>query len=92
MPQVIPVTQTAPSLQHVLVLGDDTKAKLTIQHRPLNKSARLDAMGTYLKAVWTSTPTLGEAGRCGGERVHDNALSAGPPLLVSRVTIPAQIS
>lgn len=42
----------------LLVLDDGTKAALTIQHRPLNRSAKLDAMGSYLKAVWTGTPTL----------------------------------
>ncbi|HQP38493.1 MAG TPA: hypothetical protein PLI95_25085 [Polyangiaceae bacterium] len=56
MPQITPVT--AAAVQHALVLDDDTKAALTIQHRPLNRAAKLDAMGVYLKAVWTGTPTL----------------------------------
>jgi len=42
----------------VLMLDDSTRAALTIQHRALNRSAKLDAMGLYLKAVWTGTPTL----------------------------------
>lgn len=55
--QPVPVTTQTPS---EFVLDDATKAALTIQHRPLNRSAKIDAMGTYLKAVWTSTPTLPE--------------------------------
>lgn len=44
----------------VLVLDDGTKTTLTIQHRPLNRSVKIDAMGEYLKTVWTGTPTLPE--------------------------------
>ena len=43
-----------------VLLDDDTRAALTIQHRPLNKSAKIDAMGVYLKTVWAGTPTLVE--------------------------------
>jgi hypothetical protein len=56
MSQVVPIPTAV--VQHALVLDDGTRAKLTIQHRALNRSAKLDAMRDYLKAVWTGTPTL----------------------------------
>lgn len=46
------LSPTAPA-QHVLVLDNDTRAALTIQLRALNKSAKIDAMGSYLEAVGT---------------------------------------
>jgi hypothetical protein len=46
------------NVHHALVLDDDTKAALTIQHRPLNMSAKIEVMGVYLKAVWTGSGTV----------------------------------
>ncbi|HQP39232.1 MAG TPA: hypothetical protein PLI95_28810 [Polyangiaceae bacterium] len=53
MVQVGQIPATPIGTQHALVLDDATKAKLTIQHRALNRSAKIDAMGAYLKAAWT---------------------------------------
>ncbi len=56
--QLAPNVSASALLQHALVLDDGTRAALTIQHRPLNRSAKVEAMRDYLKAVWTGTPTL----------------------------------
>jgi hypothetical protein len=41
-------------------LSDDIKTILTIQRGPLNRSVRFDGIREYMKALWSSNPTLAE--------------------------------